>query len=88
MSAGLYMLPTGGTDPQQPHSEDELYVILSGRGHIRVGDEARPVAAGSVIFVAAHVEHRFFEIEETLSILVFFAPAEYSLRDSDDRIPE
>lgn len=78
LSMGLYVLPAGGTDPQQPHSEDEVYYIVSGQGMIFVGGEDRPVQAGSVVFVAAHVEHRFHSIEEDLKILVFFAPAEYS----------
>jgi len=79
LSVGLYVLPAGGLDPQQPHSEDEVYYVVSGRGMIRVGEEDRPVQAGSVVLVEARVEHRFHNIEEDLTILVFFAPAEYSL---------
>jgi mannose-6-phosphate isomerase-like protein (cupin superfamily) len=78
LSVGLYRLSAGGTDPQQPHTEDEVYYIVAGRGHIRVADEDREVQAGSVIFVAAHVEHRFHTITEDLDIIVFFAPAEYA----------
>ena len=77
-SMGLYLLPAGGEDPQQPHSEDEVYYIVSGRGQIRVGNEDRAVQAGSIVYVAKTVEHRFHTIEEDLQILVFFAPAEYS----------
>jgi mannose-6-phosphate isomerase-like protein (cupin superfamily) len=80
LSAGLYVLPAGGVDGQQPHSEDEVYIIMQGRGAIRVGDEDRTVGPGSVVFVAADVAHRFHTITEDLSILVLFAPAEYSLR--------
>jgi mannose-6-phosphate isomerase-like protein (cupin superfamily) len=76
LSMGLYVLPAGGVDPQKPHGEDEIYYILSGRGAILVGEERRPVQAGSIIFVAAGVEHRFYDITEALQILVFFAPAE------------
>jgi mannose-6-phosphate isomerase-like protein (cupin superfamily) len=78
LSMGLYVLPAGGTDPQQPHTEDEVYYVESGRGQIRVDDEDRMVQPGSVVYVAAGVEHRFHSIEEELRILVFFAPAEYS----------
>lgn len=78
LSMGLYLLPAGGEDPQQPHSEDEVYYIVSGRGQIRVGTEDQPVQAGSIVYVAKTVEHRFHTIEEDLQILVFFAPAEYS----------
>jgi mannose-6-phosphate isomerase-like protein (cupin superfamily) len=76
LSAGLYVLPALSVDGQQPHTEDEVYYVVSGRGAFRCGDEDRPVAAGSVLYVPAHVEHRFHSIEEELSILVFFAPAE------------
>ncbi len=82
MSAGLYELAAGATDPQQPHTEDELYYVVRGKAHIRVGEEDAPVEAGSLIFVAANVEHRFHSITEDLSILVFFAPAEYSQREA------
>jgi mannose-6-phosphate isomerase-like protein (cupin superfamily) len=79
MSAGLYQLAAGAEDPQQPHTEDELYFIVSGRAHLRVGAEDVAVETGSLVFVAARVEHRFHSITEDLSVLVFFAPAEYSL---------
>jgi len=42
MSAGLYRLPVGALDRQQPHYEDEVYYILKGRGMIQVGDESQP----------------------------------------------
>lgn len=76
MSAGLYVLPAGGEDPQQPHREDEMYYVIGGKGTFRVDGQDRPVAAGSVLFVKAGVEHRFHLITEELTILVFFAPAE------------
>jgi mannose-6-phosphate isomerase-like protein (cupin superfamily) len=78
LSMGLYELPAGGADPQLPHTEDEVYYVVKGRASIKVADEDRPVQAGSVIYVAKNVEHRFHSIEEELTILVFFAPAEYS----------
>jgi mannose-6-phosphate isomerase-like protein (cupin superfamily) len=78
LSAGLYVLPAGAADPQQPHTEDEVYYIASGRGAILVAGENRPVAAGSIVYVKAGDEHRFHSITEELVILVFFAPAEYS----------
>lgn len=80
MSAGIYRLPTGGTDPQQPHTEDELYYVVSGRGMILVAGESRPVSAGSMVYVPRGVEHRFHTISEDLTILVVFSPAEYSLK--------
>lgn len=76
MSAGLYTLRAGVMDPQKPHNEDELYYVVRGRGKIFVGGEDRAVQAGSVVFVSAHVDHRFHSIEEDMDVLVFFAPAE------------
>ncbi len=76
MSAGIYLLPAGGADPQSPHKEDEMYYVVRGRARMRSGTEDQPVSEGSIIFVAAGVEHRFYEIAEELMILVFFAPAE------------
>jgi mannose-6-phosphate isomerase-like protein (cupin superfamily) len=73
---GLYVLPAGGTDPQRPHGEDEVYLVVRGRGHIRVADEDRAVEPGAVVFVPARVEHRFHDITEELVLAVFFAPAE------------
>ena len=78
LSLGLYQLPAGGVDHQSPHTEDEVYYIVSGRAQILVAGEDRPVQAESVIYVAKNIEHRFHSIEEDLQVLVFFAPAEYS----------
>jgi mannose-6-phosphate isomerase-like protein (cupin superfamily) len=76
LSAGLYALEPGAADPQSPHTEDELYYIVAGRGVVTVGDETRPVTTGSLVFVPATVPHRFGEIVERLEILVIFGPAE------------
>jgi mannose-6-phosphate isomerase-like protein (cupin superfamily) len=76
LSAGLYVLEAGATDPQQPHREDELYYVASGRATITVGDDERPVGPGSLVFVAAGVPHRFHDITERLELLVVFGPAE------------
>ena len=78
LSLGLYILPAGGTDPQSPHTEDEVYYVVSGKAQIKVADEDRPVEAGSIVYVAKNVEHRFHSIKEELKVIVFFAPAEYS----------
>ena len=76
MSLGLYTLAIGATDPQLPHTEDEVYYVVSGRGQIQVAGEDRPVQPGSIIFVKAGDDHRFHSITEDLTLLVFFAPAE------------
>jgi mannose-6-phosphate isomerase-like protein (cupin superfamily) len=76
MSAGLYVLAAGATDLQQPHHEDEMYYVVRGKARFIAGDEDQEISTGSVLFVAAEVEHRFYDITEELAALVFFAPAE------------
>ena len=78
LSLGLYVLPADSTDPQSPHTEDEIYYVISGQAAIKVGDEDRAVSAGSIVYVPKDVEHYFHSIEEELKCLVFFAPAESS----------
>jgi mannose-6-phosphate isomerase-like protein (cupin superfamily) len=74
LSVGLYILTAGQPDPQQPHTEDEVYNVVLGKGMIKVADEERPVNEGSIVFVGTGVEHRFHSITEDLTVLVFFAP--------------
>ena len=76
LSAGIYVLEAGAADPQSPHSEDELYYVVSGRGVVTVGVETRPVVPGSMVFVPATVPHRFHDIAQRLELLVVFGPAE------------
>jgi len=78
LSVGLYVLGAGQPDRQQPHTEDEVYYVISGRGKVTVGDEVRDVGPGSIVFVAAAVPHRFHEITEDLTLFVAFGPAEGS----------
>ena len=80
LSIGLYVLPAGTTDPQSPHTEDEVYYVVDGKARIQVGGDDRDVSAGSIVYVAKNVEHRFHAIEAELRVLVFFAPAEYENR--------
>jgi quercetin dioxygenase-like cupin family protein len=79
VSMGVYVLAAGSADPQSPHTEDEVYYVARGEATIMVGDEERPVRAGSIVYVPANVPHRFLTIRENLEVLVFFAPAEYTL---------
>jgi len=80
LSMGVYTLPAGSSDPQKPHKEDEVYYVTHGKAMIRVGDDERAIMVGSIIFVAANVVHYFHDISEDLTVLVFFAPAEYANR--------
>ena len=72
------MLKAGETDLQSPHTEDEIYYIVSGAGTIEIDGEDREVSAGAVIYVEEHVPHRFHTITEDLSIIVVFAPPRHS----------
>ncbi len=81
LSMGLYRLKAGQADEQQPHTEDEVYVVLSGKAVFRAGGREQAVAPGSILFVERAAEHRFMDITEDLTVLVFFAPPEGSLKN-------
>ena len=76
MSAGLYALDAGEIDRQQPHRQDEVYVVVSGRASITVGMETTQISRGSVVYVPAGVAHKFHHITEDLRVLVVFSPPE------------
>jgi cytidylate kinase len=76
LSAGLYRLRRGEEDQQRPHHEEEVYLVLEGRGRFRMGDQDYAAEPGSLLTVPARVEHAFHSITEELLLLVFFAPAE------------
>ena len=82
LSMGLYRLQAGQADEQTPHTEDEVYLVLRGKATFRTGGQEQAVAPGSVIFVERAVEHRFVDITEDLTVLVFFAPPEGSLKEN------
>ncbi len=75
LSCGIYTLRAGARDMQSPHDEDEVYFVISGRATLKVGDQTHEVKPGSVLYVRATEEHSFFEIEEDMTLLVFFAAA-------------
>ncbi len=78
LSAGIYVLTAGAVDRQQPHTEDEVYVVLAGRARFTSGGETRDVGPGDTLFVPAHEPHRFHDIAEELRLVVVFGPAEGS----------
>ena len=84
LSIGTYSLPAGCVDTQEPHTEDEIYVVLHGRGALATDDATADVAPGSVIYVPAGENHHFVNIVEDLVALVVFAPAEGSRASSTD----
>jgi len=72
LDVGVYVLVAPEPDRQQPHEDDEVYVVLEGRGTLQVEDEQIDLTEGQAMFVAAGAEHRFTGYE-SLSLLVIFA---------------
>jgi mannose-6-phosphate isomerase-like protein (cupin superfamily) len=69
---GVYVLVAPEPDRQQPHDDDELYVVLDGHGVLEVEGKTIPVQPGQAIFVPAGALHQFTGYEG-LSVLVIFA---------------
>ncbi len=76
LSVGTYSIPAGGTDDQDPHGEDEIYVVISGQATFEAGGDRVAVGPGSVLYVPAGEVHRFADLTQDLAVLVLFAPAE------------
>jgi mannose-6-phosphate isomerase-like protein (cupin superfamily) len=76
MSVGLYALDAGSHDPQQPHRQDVVHFVVSGRASVTVGMETVQVARGSVVYVPAGAAHKYHHISEDLRVLVVFSPPE------------
>jgi mannose-6-phosphate isomerase-like protein (cupin superfamily) len=72
LEVGVYVLVAPEPDRQQPHEDDEVYIVLDGRGLLEVEGQEFRVEAGQSIFVPAGAEHRFTGYEG-LSVLVIFA---------------
>lgn len=74
LEVGVYVLVAPEPDRQQPHEDDEMYVVLEGSGVLDVAGERVELHEGQAAFVPAHVDHRFSGYEH-LSVLVIFAKA-------------
>ena len=61
-----------GTDPQQPHKRDEIYVVAAGSGTFFCDGKRESFATGDFLFVPAGVEHRFENFTDDLAVWVFF----------------
>ena len=72
LSCGIYSLAAGAHDTQSTHDEDEVYLVLKGRGQLVVDGEETELSEGSIVYVPADAPHEFIRIEEDLSLLVFF----------------
>jgi quercetin dioxygenase-like cupin family protein len=82
LSCGTYSIAAGAVDPQHPHTEDELYICTGGRATLWTPSGTAAVKPGTVVFVAAGEEHRFVDVEENLTVLVVFGPAEDSRKSA------
>ena len=78
LSVGTYSIAAGGTDDQEPHTEDEIYLVTAGRASFEAGGERVAAGPGTVLFVPAGEMHRFTDVTEDLAVVVVFAPAEGS----------
>ena len=76
LSAGLYRVGAGAIDPQAPHGEDEVYVVLAGIASIEIESDRAQVSPGTVVYVPQGMRHRFVDVTEDLEVLVVFAPPE------------
>lgn len=61
-----------GRDPQSPHTRDEVYVVVQGRGQFRNGDAVHSFGSGDLLFVPAGVVHRFEDFSDDLAVWVIF----------------
>jgi mannose-6-phosphate isomerase-like protein (cupin superfamily) len=73
LRSGIYSLKKGSMDPQSPHLEDEVYIVMQGTAKIQIGNLVFPANQGDMIYVPAKQEHRFFDIKEDLNVLVIFS---------------
>lgn len=78
LSLGLFAAPIGHDDTQQPHAEDEVYLVLGGTAVLDIDGARFPVSPGSIAYVAAGRRHRFVDISDDLRVVVVFAPPERS----------
>lgn len=61
-----------GVDPQQPHTRDELYFVVTGSGEFVCGEQRDPFKPSDLLFAAAGVQHRFENFTEDLVVWVIF----------------
>jgi mannose-6-phosphate isomerase-like protein (cupin superfamily) len=76
LEIGVYVLVAPEPDRQQPHADDEVYVVLAGHGVLEVEGTPHPVEPGGAIFVPAGAEHSFTGYEQLSLLVVFTRPVE------------
>lgn len=74
MELGHYKPDT--IDEQNPHEQDEIYIVQSGTGTFLRDDESIPFEPGDALFVAAGIAHRFVDFSDDFSAwVIFYGPA-------------
>jgi mannose-6-phosphate isomerase-like protein (cupin superfamily) len=76
LEVGVYVLVAPEPDRQQPHEDDEVYLVIEGRGTLQVEDEELDLEEGQAMFVAAGAEHRFTGYESLSLLVIFTRPVE------------
>lgn len=71
LEVGVYVLVAPEADRQQPHEDDELYVVLEGTGVLGVEGEQVAVKEGTAVFVEAGADHRFTAYEHLSALVIF-----------------
>ena len=74
LSLGLFTAQPGYDDIQEPHQQDEVYVVLGGRAVLDIDGTPTPVQPGTIAYVPRRITHRFTNVSEDLRVLVMFAP--------------
>ncbi len=68
----LVLFAPEGEDRQTPHTQDEFYIVISGSGVFLRGEETVSFLAGDVLFVPAHMAHRFERFSDDFQTWVIF----------------
>lgn len=80
LSCSIYHVPAGSKEMQRAHEEDELYLVLEGKGRLRVDGDSHAVQEGTLMYVRAYCDHAFFDVDEDITALAFFGTAVRRLR--------
>lgn len=75
LEVGVYVLVAPEPDRQQPHDDDEVYVVLEGRGTLEVEGVETALEPGGGLYVPAGAEHRFTGYEQLALLVIFTRPA-------------
>lgn len=86
MFVGLYELKDSAVDEQKPHSLDEVYYIIDGKATMEVGDQSFPVKEGAIVYVKAGETHRFTNLQDSVSAIVFFSKTDPSNSRNDPKV--